>query len=140
MLEADVVEEEELQLRTEGRLVRDAGGAQVLLRLRGHVPWVARVSLTRQGVDDVADDGHGRLRRNRVDDGGVEVQHEQHVGLLDLLKAAEARSVEAVAVLQQLLVEPPRRDREVLPAPQQVGHTQVDAPDPVVLNELQQLL
>ena len=92
LLVADVVEEEELELRADERLVGDPGGLHVLLGLDGDVARVTRVAVARDGVDDVADQREGGLGRDRVDDGALDVGHEQHVGLVDLLEPAQARS------------------------------------------------
>ena len=64
---------------------------------------------------------------------GLDVRDEQHVGLVDFLESAQARAVEAAAVGEQVFVERLRRDREVVPAAEEVGHAQIDARDVVLL-------
>src|SRR5678815_3185288 len=60
-VEAHLVEDEELGLRAEVRRVRDAGGAQVPLRLDRNVPRIAAVWLLGDGVGDVADEAQCRI-------------------------------------------------------------------------------
>ena len=90
LVEADVVEDEELQLGAPVGGVGDAGGAQVLLRLLGDVARVAAVGLLGEGVEDVAGNGEGGYGAGGIDAGGGGIRNEDHVRFLDLLEAADA--------------------------------------------------
>ena len=142
LLVAHVVEDEELGLGAEVRLVGDARGAQVLLRLVADVPRVARVRRARDRVRDLADH---RQRRDvagggRVVDRRVQVRHQQHVGVLDLLEAAQRGSVEAQPLLHKLRGEAVRGDRELLPAAEQVGDAELHAAHAARLHQLLDLV
>src|SRR5262249_2353356 len=75
--------------------------------------------------------------RERVDDGGVGVGDQEHVRLLDLLEAADRRAVEAEAVLEHVLAQLVRGDREVLHQPREVAEADVDDVDLLVGEPLQ---
>ena len=135
LVEGDVVEDVELRLGTEVRQVRDAGGAQVLLRLHRHVARVARVRLTGDRVEHRADERDRRRLVERIEDRGGRVRQQQHVGLVDLLEAADGRPVEADPVGERLLVQAPQRHPHVLPRPGQVGELEVHHGRAVQLGE-----
>ena len=65
LVEADVVEDEELRLRPEVGGVGDAQALQVVLRLAGDVPRIPGVVLARDRVADVADQDQGLCRPGR---------------------------------------------------------------------------
>ena len=113
----DIAEDEELGLRTPVAIVGDARGLQVLLGLLGDVAGAAAVLLEGQRVMDVADHAHGRDLKERVDEDRAWVREEEHVTLVDILEAADARAVEAQALLEQLLRHVVDRQREVVPCP-----------------------
>src|SRR5207253_576513 len=69
------------------------------------------------------------------DHAGVRVRDQEHVGLLDLLEAADRGPVEAVAVLEPLFGEFVSRCREVLHEPGEVAETEVDNLDALLLNQ-----
>ena len=135
LVEGDVVEDVELRLGAEVRQVRDAGGAQVLLRLHRHVARVARVRLTDDRVEHGADERDRRRLVERIEDRGGRVRQQQHVGLVDLLEAADGRPVEADPVGERLLVQAPQRHPHVLPRPGQVGELEVHHARAVQLGE-----
>ena len=71
----------------------------------------------------------------RVDEERVRLRDEQHVGLVDRLPAADARAVEADAVLEDVLVEHLGRDGEVLPQAGEVHEAEVDGLDLALAEE-----
>ena len=130
--ESHVLEEEELDLRAEERLVSDAKGGEVRFGLGRNVARITRVAVARQRVVDVADQLERRLRLRRVDPSRVEVRTQQHIGFFDRLETAQAGAVEALTAFDEALVHIGGRDREVVPAPDQVGDEQVHPPYVVV--------
>ena len=72
LAEADVVEDEELQLRADedGVGFSDAARLNVLFRLAGNKPGIASVRLPAQRVHDVADEGQRGQFHDRVDASG----------------------------------------------------------------------
>ena len=75
----------------------------------------------------------------RVDQRGVGVGHEQHVGFLDLLEPADRRAVEAEALLEHFLRQLVRRDGEVLHQAGKVTEPHVDDLDAAVVHHLQDI-
>src|SRR5919197_5638165 len=137
LIERDVIEDVELGFGPHVTRVGDPRREQVALRLDRHVARVARVGLTRDRVDDVADDRQRLLLVEGVDDRGPRVWHEDHVGLRDLLEAADRRAVEAEAVGERVLVERVDRQAEVLPGTREVGELEVDHPHTVGTGEVE---
>ena len=74
--------------------------------------------------------------RERVDHRGVGIRHEEHVGFLDLLEAADRRAVEAEPFLEDVLGELVRGNREVLHEAGKVAEAHVDDLDALVLELL----
>ena len=137
LVEAHGVEDVELRLRSEVRGVGETGRREVRLRLRDDVARVAAVRLTRQRVAHEAVDVERRVLPERVEHRGARIRDQEHVGLLDLLEPADRRAVEAEPVLEYVLGELVRGDREVLHQPREVAEPDIDHIDAVVLDELQ---
>ena len=137
LVEADVVEHEELRLRPEEGRVAQARGRQVGHRLARDVARVARIVLTRDRIADVADEYQRLASHERIDEAGRRIRHDQHVGLVDGLPAANARSIEPQATLEVVDVQRARRNRKVLPDAREVDEPQVDDLRVFVLNQLQ---
>ena len=129
LIEADVVENEELRLRADEAGVGDPGAAQIVDRLAGDVARVAGIVLAGDRILDVADHRQRGEGREGIDDRRVGLGDEEHVALVDPLPAAEARAVEAEAVAEGILLELADRDREVLPGAEKVGKPQIDRLD-----------
>src|SRR6202035_2319674 len=102
------------------------GRQQEGLRLLAHVARVARIRLTRDRVDDVAVDGERRHLQNRVDSRRRRIRDQQHVALMDVLEAANARAVKADALAEEALGQLLDGNRKVLPGPNQVDELEVD--------------
>ena len=137
LVEAHRVEDVELGFRTEVRSVGQAGRLQVRLRLLHDVARVAGVRLAGERVADVHVDVQRHVLAERVEHGGVGIGDQEHVGLLDLLEAADRRTVESETVLEDVLRQLVSRHREVLHQTREVTEPNVDDLDVVVLDELQ---
>jgi hypothetical protein len=122
----DLVEDEELALGPEVGCVRDTGREQMLLSPPRDPPRVAVIGLPRYRVGDLADERQRRLSRERVEDGGRRIGHEQHVALRDALPAADGGAVEAEPLLERAGVQRAERHRHVLPASEEVAELEVD--------------
>ncbi len=125
LVEPDRIEDVELALRTPVAHVGDARLQQVEFGLLGDASRVAAVHLARHRVlHEAVDDERGNPQE-RVDVGARGVGDQEHVGLLDLLEAADRGSVEPVAGLEPVLVELSDGDGEVLHQARQVAEPQV---------------
>ena len=138
LVEADVVKNEELRLRPQIRRVGNARALQIVRRLTGHVPRIARIVFPRDRILDVADDRQRRDRGERIDERRVRLRHDQHVALVDRLPAADARAVEPQPVLEHVLVQLVDRDGQVLPQPREIHEPQVDRLDILFTTQSQQ--
>ena len=76
----------------------------------------------------------------RVDDRGVRVGQEQHVGLVDRLEPANGRAVEGQPVIEHALVEERNRNREVLHDAGQVTEPDVDELNVFVFGEFEDVV
>lgn len=103
--ERNAVEEEELGFRSEVGGVGDAGRFHVFDGFLNDVAGVTRVGFAGERVQDVGENRQRGGVVNRVDDGGRDVGHEQHVRLVDGLETANGRAVEANAVSEEVLGE-----------------------------------
>ncbi len=97
-----------------------------LLRLARDVARVARVGLEGDRVVDEAVDIEGLVIAERVDHRGRRVRQEDHVGLVDLLEAADRRSVEAVSLAHRILGQLVNRNRKVLHETGQIAEPEID--------------
>ena len=94
------------------------------------VARVAAVVFLGERVLDVADQSVSVVSlEERVDERGLGLRHDEHVGLVDRLPAADAGAVEAEAVLEGRFFEHGGRDGEMLPQAGEVHEAQVDGLD-----------
>lgn len=98
---------------------------------------VAAVFLLGNRVAHVADQRQRGVHHERVDLGGVSHRHQQHVGLIDRLPAADAGPVEAEPVVEAFQGEFADRAGGVLPQPGEVHETQVEELDFFLLDQLE---
>ena len=94
LVEADVVEDEELGFRPEIGGVRDAEALYIVLRLAGDVSRIPRIVLARDRVADVAEYGEGLRSQEGIQEGGPGDRLDEHVGLVDRLPSTDAGTVE----------------------------------------------
>ena len=137
LIEADVVEDEELRLRTEVGRVGDLRVLQIALGALGDAARVAAVALLGHRIDDVADQVQGGDLGERVHEGGVRIGHDEHVALVDRLEAADGRTVEAEPFLEAALGQLVCGHREVLPQTGHIHEAQINDLDVVVFDQFQ---
>ena len=135
--EAHVVEHEEFELWAEHRPVADAGLGEIGLGALCGRARVAGVGLARGRLKHVAEHDQRGLRGKGIEDGGVRVRHEAHVGLGDVLPAGDGRAVEHDAGGDQVLIDRLHRLRRVLPLAARVGEAEIDVFDVVLLDEIE---
>ncbi len=134
---ADVVEDEEFQLRAEIGGVGDAGLLHEVDGLAGHVARVARVVFLGKRVLDVADHRQGRVLAERIDERRLRNRHDEHVRLIDGLPAADAGAVKAQAFFKHRFVQRVGGDGEMLPETGEVHETQIDRLDFLLADQSQ---
>src|SRR3569833_550544 len=110
----DAVENEEFVLRTKQSVIGDARGLQIGLGALGEGARIALVTRHGAGLDDVAADVDRRLFEEGIDDGCARIECEDHVRFVDALPASDGGAVEHLAVTEQLFVDEPCRDGDVL--------------------------
>ena len=111
---ANVVEDEEFVFRTEERVIGEAGRTQVGLCAMGERTRAAVVTLHRGGFDDVATQVERGFVGKEVDDGGVGIGQQDHVRLVDALPAGNRRTVEHLALFEQVVVDGASRHGDML--------------------------
>ena len=131
----DAVKDEEFGLGPEVGGVGDAGALQVGLRLLGDAAGVSVVGLLGQGIVRVAGERQGGVGGERVDEGGLGIGKDQHVGGVDRLPSPHRRAVEAEALGEHVLRQLGNRYGEVLPGPQNVAEFEVDDFDLLFLGQ-----
>jgi hypothetical protein len=136
LIEADVVEHEELNLRPEEHLVRDSQRSRESLGPAGDPAGITRVRGSSYRVGDVAEHGKGGVVEERIAKDRRRIRHQQHVALADLLEALHRRPVERESSPERVFVHHFRRDGQVLERSQQVDEFQVEKPDSVLADHL----
>ena len=140
LLPGHAVKDEELGLRTEVGDVTDARRLQVGLRPTGNRARVPVIALAFGRFDDIAGQDQRRLLTERIHHGRVRIGDQQHVGGLDAAPAAHRRPVEGLTVGEAILIEMRNGYRDVLFLAPNVGETQIDELDFVVLDLLHHFL
>ena len=117
LLVADLIEDEELRFGPDEAGVGNPQLLQVRLGFARDVARVPRKLLPGDGIDDVGDHAHRRLRKERLETcrGGVRDSH--HVGLVNAHPAANRRAVEPEALLEGAFIKHVHREGAMLPAP-----------------------
>jgi hypothetical protein len=140
LVEADGVEEEELELRTDIDGISDARLLDVRFGLLGDVARIARVGLARDRILDVADQHERRHSREGVHLRRRRVGHQQHVGFVDGLESADGRAVESETVLEDALAQLRDGNREMLPEAREVDEPEVHDSCALFLGQFQHVL
>src|SRR5580698_6032086 len=140
LVEAHVVEDEELGLWAHERRIANATLLEIGLGLLRDVTRISRIGLLRNGVEDRAHEANGRHRIERVDLRRFRVRDHDHVGRVDRLPTANRRAVERQAVFEQGRVEAVSRDLRMLPYAREIDELQIDVFDVVLLRELDNFL
>lgn len=133
----DVVEDEELGLGGKECGVGDAGGSQVGLGLLGHAAGIAVVRVTGARVHDREVQRERLLNAEGVNERRRDIRDELHVRLGDALETADRRSVEELAVDEEVCVNALRGDVEVLLNAREVGEADINEFDVFVFDELE---
>ena len=105
LIEAHVVEDEELRFRAEVRSVADARVLQVQLRFARDPARVAIVVLPRDGIEHVAHHHERRDFIERIDECRGWIRNQQHVAFIDGRPATDAGAVHSVAILERILAQ-----------------------------------
>ena len=136
--ELDVLEDEELGLWAEVSGIGDAALLEMSLSLARDIARIACVRRARHArLRDVADQAQRRIGGERVHDGGRGVGNQQHVALVDLLEAANARPVKPDALREDRFVEGAQRNTEMLPHAKDIGELEVHHPRAMILRQSQ---
>ena len=135
VLEAHLVEDEELGFRSEGSGVGDAGGLQVGLGLACNLTRIAGVRLVGQRVDDGEGHVEGLVLAERIDECGGNVRHQLHIGFIDGLEAFHGGAIERHAVGEGVLQEFACRHGEVLLNTDQISEANGDILDAFLVDK-----
>ena len=134
LIETHVVEDEKLDLGAEIRRVGDAQRSQELLSSPRHRARVTRERVPSARVDDIAEDGQGRIVEERVLEDGRRVRDQQHVALVDPCEALHRRPVERHPVTEEGLIDELCRERQVLQRPEEVNEFQIQKLDLLIFD------
>ena len=126
LIEADVVENEELGFRAEIGGVGNAAVLQVKLGLLANPARVALVALLGDRVLHVADHHERGGLGERIHDRRVGIRNQEHVALVDRRPTADARSIHAEALFEDAFVNLGHRVRNVMLQTRNVGEPQVE--------------
>ena len=137
VFEANVVEDEEFEFRSENGGVADAGLFQIGLGATCGRTRIAAIGLACARLDDVTEKDKLFLRRKRIHDSARAIGQQRHVGFVDVFPAGDRRSVEHDAVRQHVFVHGTDRLGCVLPLAAGVGEPEVHVLDVVFLNHLE---
>ncbi len=140
LIEADVVEDEELRLGAEQSGISRAGGRQIHLRLLGDITRIPVVALLRHGIDDVRDQHQRGYFGEGIHYEPVGVRDQQHVALVDRRPAADRRPIHAEAVFEGRFLKLLYGIRNVVPQSRKIGEAQVQHARAVLLRKLQDSL
>src|SRR5579883_2255097 len=140
LIEADIVEDEELRLRSPVACRRNAGLDQVPLRLLGYVAWIPRIPLTGHRILHVADQAERWNRTDRIDNRSSRIGDQKHVTLVNLLETPDARAIKAQPLFEDVNLELRDRRGEVLPGPRQIDELVVYELHPSLARECDNLL
>src|SRR5262249_30986350 len=120
LVEADIVEDKKLGLRTEISHVAHASGLEILFSLAGDVTRVTRVGLFGDRINDIAQQAQCWHRAEWVDHSSSWIRNDQHVRGIDRLPATDRRTIKAQPILKDVLFILTERDGEMLPGSDQV--------------------
>ena len=118
---ADIAEDIKLSLGSPVAHISNACALQVEFRLACHVAWIATVSLSADRVVHIANQVQCGNGEHRVHNGGFDVRNQKHVALMDLLESANARTIEANPIAEQVVFEIFYGNGKVLPHSRQIS-------------------
>ena len=120
--------------------VTDTGGLEEFLGALGDGARVAVVALHGARLDDVADQDQGRLFGERIEYRGLVDRHQDHVGGFDAFPAMDGRTVEHLAVLEEVFILGiTSRDGDVVLLAFGIGEAQINPLHIVIFDQLKRL-
>src|ERR1700674_1225767 len=139
VLEAHVVEDEELGFRTEIDRIGDSRGLQIALSPMPNTAWIEPITFPADRIHDVGNEAQSLYLHERIDPVTVRIRHQEHVGFVDRRPAAQTRTVKAEALLKRLFRELFDRKRQVMPGSDQICETNIDVGRLFIGGKLQQI-
>ena len=140
LIEAHIIKNEEFGFRAEVRYLAHARVLQIQLGLLCDPPGVALVVLLGDGIDHVAEHDQRRGFGERVQESRRRIRHQQHVAFINGRPAADAGSINSVAVFKRTGRQFADGIRHVMLQAWNIGETQVQLPGLVLLGKLQHFL
>ena len=137
-LDPHVIEDEEAELGRQQAAVGDPGLRQMRLGAQCHRAGIALVAHAGRGLGAIAEQAERRLCGKWIQKGAREVRAEQQIGLADIAPARHRRAVDQHAMLELLPLEARPVDRRMPPAAGEIGEAEIDTPDPLRLDPLEQ--
>ena len=131
-----VVEDEELRLWPEVDRVGDPGGLEIPLSFECDIAGITRVVLESDRIVHEAVEVEGLVLAEGIEHRSRGVREQDHVRFLDLLKAADGRSVETESLHEGGLGQLMSRHGKMLHETGQVAKADVDDLDAFVLHQL----
>ena len=117
--------------------IGDTGGGEVGLGALGHRARVTLVTFHGGRLEDVAAQVDGCIVGEGIEHGGAGVGHQDHVGLVDAFPAGDRRTVEHLAVFEQVFFNGRGRHGDVLLFAAGISETEIDPFDVVFLDHVQ---
>ncbi len=132
----NVVEHEEFRLCAEICGVADTSGFHVCqCAFRGRTR-ATLVTLAGGRFDNVTNKDQGRLRGERINNGGRRIRHQDHVGFVDFFPTGNRRTVEHDAVNKDVFVDGADILCGVLPFTFGIGKAQIDKLDAFFFDQI----
>ncbi len=126
LVESDVVKQVELGFHAERGAVGNTERAYQSFGPLGHAARVTAVRLVSLRIQNIAEQGQGRIVKKRVPEDGLGVRLEQQITFADGLESANRRSVEVDTLDKAVFVERVGREGDVLQPAEQVHEFQID--------------
>ncbi len=126
LVELHVVENKEFGFRAPVGDVGDAGGLQVIFGFLRHIPGVAGVGFTGDGIDRVTGQDQSGCLKEGIDESGIRIRNQEHIGLVNGLEPADGGTIKTLPILENVLVKKFHGRGGVLPNTGKVHETEID--------------
>ena len=136
LIEAHIVKNKELRLGTEICGIRQAGRAEIHLRLPGNVAGIPVVALFGYRINDVRHHHQGWRFGEGIEHVGAGIGNQQHVALVNGGPAANGGAIHAEALFKRIFRELVNGVGNVVPQAGEVGEAEVEQLDSIFLHEL----
>jgi hypothetical protein len=136
LIEADVIEDEELGFRSEERGIGGTAILQVQFGFLGNPAGIALVILFGDGIPGISDDNQRGHFRERIHEDGIWIGDEEHIALIDGSPTADTRSVHAETVLERIDLQLADGVGNVMLKARYVSEADVDLASIVFLGEI----